>query len=97
MSLIQKLVTAIVPRSVAQDMEAESRTWQMRCPRGHEFSVWDAGGIRYKAAGKPTRLMRCPHCGARSWATLYRQGENAPTATDPGDTPGRDINPTRLD
>ena len=26
-------------------------------------SVWDTGGIRYKAAGTSRRYMRCPSCG----------------------------------
>ncbi len=43
MSLIQRIVTALVPRSLAASMEAESREWMMRCPCGYEQSLWDAG------------------------------------------------------
>lgn len=45
-------------------MEAESREWIVHCPKcGHEVSVWDIGGIRYKAAGEPVWRRRCLGCG----------------------------------
>jgi endogenous inhibitor of DNA gyrase (YacG/DUF329 family) len=49
-------------------MEAESRAWMARCPDcGTERSVWDMGGIRWKAAGKPRRLLKCPKCQRATW------------------------------
>lgn len=69
---LQRLLTAIFPRRWAEDMEAESRTWMMRCPCGAERSIWDAGGIRWKAAGTKRTLMRCPQCGQITWQTISR-------------------------
>jgi hypothetical protein len=46
-------------------MEAESRKWVLRCGCGRSIALWDAGGIRWKSAGRPvmkTRI-RCPQCG----------------------------------
>ena len=56
-------------------MEAESRAWMVRCPHcGFERSVWDMGGIRYKAAGTSRNYMRCPSCGKRGWNKIYFKG-----------------------
>lgn len=63
MNWAQRFITAVLPRRWAAAIEAESRAWVMRCPCGHETSVWAAGGVRFKAAGQPTRLARCPRCG----------------------------------
>lgn len=63
-----------VPRSWAASMEAESREWMVRCGAcGYERSVWDLGGIRWKAAGTSKQYRRCPSCGQRSWHTIYRR------------------------
>ena len=72
MSAIQKFITAILPRRWAQAMEAESRAWVARCPCGHARSVWELGGIRCKAAGRPQWLLKCPACGQRAWHALSR-------------------------
>ena len=49
MSFIQELVLAVVPRSSGA---AESRAWIARCEScGGERSIWDLGGIRWKASG----------------------------------------------
>ena len=73
MSRIQRFIIALVPRSWAASMEAESRTWMMRCACGHERSVWDAGGIRWKAAGNPRVRQGCAQCGQITWHTIYRR------------------------
>jgi len=74
MNIFQRLVTSFVPRSWAEQMEAESRAWIVRCSQcGNERSVWDAGGIRWKASGRPRRLMRCPRCSKWAWHTIERR------------------------
>ncbi len=75
MSLLQRIILAFVPGSVAEAMERESRQWMMRCDCGHERSIWEVGGIRYKAAGNPRRLARCPACNRRTWHEVYRQDD----------------------
>jgi predicted RNA-binding Zn-ribbon protein involved in translation (DUF1610 family) len=63
MSVLQRFLLAIVPRSLGQAMEKESRLWMLVCPNcGRETSVWEAGGIRYLAA---RRRFVCPERGPR--------------------------------
>jgi hypothetical protein len=73
MSWIQRFFTAIFPASWARSMEEDSRRWMMRCRCGFEKSIWDMGGIRWKARGTSRNYMRCVACGERSWHTLYRK------------------------
>ena len=73
MSFIQKLAVAVLPRSWAQSMEAKSRAWMARCETcGGERSVWDLGGIRWKAAGNPRRRLSCASCGRVTWQRLSK-------------------------
>ncbi|HKB03050.1 MAG TPA: hypothetical protein VKD90_12570 [Gemmataceae bacterium] len=67
MSRTQRFFRAIMPRSWFESAEADSKTWMVRCPCGAERSVWDLGGIRWKAKGSPRWLMRCCTCGRRRW------------------------------
>ena len=83
LSRTQRLVTRLVGPETAAAMEAHSRAWMVRCLKcGHERSVWELGGIRYKAVGEQRNLMRCPVCGARSWHKMMKAADfpvtNAP-------------------
>ena len=73
MSGIQSFLQKILPKKWADDMEAESRNWMARCPCGHERSIWDLGGVRWKAAGNPRRLLACPACGQNTWHTIIKK------------------------
>jgi hypothetical protein len=71
---IQKLFTGVVPGSMAANMEAESRSWMVRCTYcDYERSVWETGGVRYKATGNSRQLRRCPNCGRLSWHLIYHR------------------------
>jgi ribosomal protein S27E len=73
MSLRDFLIKRASPATAAR-MEAESRTWMVRCRKcGNERSIWDTGGLRYKAAGRPKRLIRCSRCERLRWADVYRK------------------------
>lgn len=72
MSSAQKFFIGLFPRW-AKDIEAESRRWMMRGECGHEYSVWDAGGVRWKAGGNPRRYRRCLQCGRASWHVVYKK------------------------
>lgn len=78
LSRMQRLVTRWVGPETAAAMEAHSRAWLVQCPDcGHERSIWEIGGIRYKTAGNPrtaTRL-RCPSCGKAGWHRVYRAAD----------------------
>ena len=71
--MLRAIICRLFPGLGAR-IEAESRTWFLQCPEcGHEISVWDAGGVRYRARGNPRRLMRCGGCGTSSWHKVYRK------------------------
>jgi predicted RNA-binding Zn-ribbon protein involved in translation (DUF1610 family) len=74
MSRAQKILLAILPSAWAADAERESKQWVMQCPNcGFQLSLWDAGGIRWKALGNPRRRMTCPQCGQTEWFTLFKR------------------------
>ena len=71
-SRIQGLFTKLVSPAGAVRLEAESRTWIVRCPKcGYERSAWDAGNVIYKSAGTRYWFMRCPKCDKSSWNKVY--------------------------
>ena len=76
MSLIQRIVVAVLPRRWAESMEADSSSWMARCPCGFARSIWEIGGIRWKAAGQPRQYLSCPQCGQRSWHTVTREPQS---------------------
>lgn len=76
MSRTQLFFTRFAGAETAAAMEAHSRAWLVQCPDcGHERSIWEMGGIRYKAAGNPRMLMRCPKCGKRGWHRVVRAAD----------------------
>jgi hypothetical protein len=38
-------------------MRAESLRWMIRCECGFERSMWEVGGVRWKARGNPSSLL----------------------------------------
>ncbi|QDT52655.1 hypothetical protein Pan44_06670 [Caulifigura coniformis] len=66
-----------LPPSWQTAIEQESRDWRARCPKClRETSVWDLGGVRFKAAGTPFRRIRCIHCSNAFLGQLYRAGSS---------------------
>lgn len=83
MSWIQWFVTRLLPRRWGAVIEAESRAWEIVCQTcGHESNVWAEGGVRYKAAGDPVKLFRCPNCGP-AWHRLHKRPAAAGGAEGP--------------
>lgn len=39
---------------------------------GYQRSVWDTGGIRYKATGTARQFRKCTNCGRSSWHKIYK-------------------------
>jgi ribosomal protein S27AE len=73
---MQSFILKVVPRSWAEDMERESRQWMVTCGNcDYAESVWDLGGIRWKAAGNPRTRRRCPNCGETGWHVIAKQSE----------------------
>lgn len=64
MSVFIRKLLAILPQSWRASIEAESRQWRATCPHcGHDASIWDRGGVRWKAKGEPSLGLTCPKCG----------------------------------
>jgi hypothetical protein len=79
MTTIQRFLTKILPRSKAEAMKAESLSWMVKCTCGYEQSVWELGGIRWKAKGNPKQLRLCSKCGQRTWHTFFRKTDTSNT------------------
>jgi hypothetical protein len=79
MSRTQRFFKMIFPKKWFESVEAESRDWMYRCKCGATQSVWDAGGIRWKASGRSWQYRRCATCGKRSWQALEKS-KDAPNA-----------------
>lgn len=83
LSFFQRLFSAVFPRDWAESMEADSRLWMVHCRRcGFKRSVWEMGGIRYKAVGEPRWYMKCVQCGKRSWHKVKYEPQAAPPAAE---------------
>ena len=74
MNALQNFLKAILPRAWGESMERESRSWFIRCEEcGYELSVWEAGGVRWKAAGNPRKLGKCPTCERPRMFKIYKK------------------------
>ena len=80
MSGVQRFFKAIFPARWGASMEADSRLWMVQCPCGYEQSIWEMGGIRWKATGNPRTYRKCVHCGERHWHKIYKRTESAATS-----------------
>ena len=67
-----------LPSSLAASIEADSRRWVFDCPVcDARSSIWEIGGVRWKAAGEPRRLIRCPHCRSSRLMRIRRASYDA--------------------
>src|ERR1043166_4110963 len=67
MSFVQRLVQKLASERSARDIEAESRDWMITCTQCRASrSVWDYGGIRWKARGTARMRAKCETCGTRT-------------------------------
>ncbi len=77
-TLTQRIVLRLMPRR-AEAIERESREWFVICPNcGLERTIWDLGGVRYKASSRGKRSgLRCPSCGKRGMHRVERRAGSA--------------------
>lgn len=62
--LLRNIVLAAMPQSWRMSAQADSKSWITDCTAcGHRGNVWELGGVRWKAAGKPVTGFRCIGCG----------------------------------
>ena len=82
MSFTQTIARHVLCGRLYESLRSESESWVMRCPCGAETSVWDMGGIRWKATGEPRRMGKCSTCARVFWGTVYRtNGHNGHSGT----------------
>ena len=67
MSFMQRLLIGWLPKPWQADVIADSQRWRAICPCGCDRSIWELGGIRYRAAGNPRKLLRCPQSHKLTW------------------------------
>ena len=67
------LLAKMLPDSVMEQVERESRSWYFKCSCGHEFDLWSMGGVRYKGAGRPWQLVTCPECESTDFLKLNKR------------------------
>jgi len=70
---MRELLAKILPASLMAHIEEESKRWYFTCSCGCEFDVWSIGGVRFKAAGRPKKLVTCPACGKTSFLELNKR------------------------
>ena len=72
LSWTQRFFRAIMPSRWFAAMEADSRMWRLDCECGYATSIWEMGGIRYKAIGNPWIAACCAKCGKVTTGILYK-------------------------
>ncbi len=72
LSIAQKIIKFFTSASLFEKMMEDSKRYRFTCNCGKESSIWDIGGIRYKAAGKPLTGVTCPHCGKFAMRKIYK-------------------------
>lgn len=70
-----RFLRLVLPAKAFAAVKAGTKEWLVVCPCGHRRDIWDCGGIRYKAAGEPLRLLRCPSCGRMTMHRVRRKTE----------------------
>lgn len=75
LSGIQKFIKMFVSEATFAAMENRWRHGKWRSAKcNHLRSIWELGGIRYKAAGSKMAQTHCPNCGRRRWHSVYKIG-----------------------
>jgi RNase P subunit RPR2 len=73
LSFVQKLARTFCSPSMFEKLKADSNQWGFTCGRCRKpSSIWDIGGIRYKAKGNPRTRVKCPHCGEFGFQRIER-------------------------
>ena len=80
MRILQAIITALLPRSIVEQMREETDQWQIRCTScGRTKPLWEAGGIRYKKrpiGSVSGTLVRCSQCNGLRCAIVERSQDS---------------------
>jgi hypothetical protein len=69
----QKFIRFFSSSSRFEKIRAESNQWKFTCDCGNTSSIWDVGGIRAGASGKPWMRLKCPACGKIGMQKVFRE------------------------
>ncbi len=73
LSRTQKVTKFFSSATKFEAMKQESMLWVITCSSCKEStSIWDLGGIRYKAKGNPKIGVKCPKCGVKGMSPLTK-------------------------
>jgi hypothetical protein len=73
MSAVQDFFKLILSESSFEAIRDGTKLWLLECSCGHKRDLWDAGGVRYKAGGKPRQYGKCPQCGRNTWHKVRKK------------------------
>lgn len=63
MPILRDAILRLMPKSWRTDAQRDSRLWLTTCNTcGNRSNIWDLGGMRWRAYGKPVTMLRCPVC-----------------------------------
>ncbi len=51
-----RLLRFLLPAKAFAAVRKGTKLWLMECRCGNKQDYWDAGGLRYKAAGEPRKM-----------------------------------------
>jgi len=88
MTCLAHRVVEFLPPRWRNSIKKESRDWVVRCACGYETSIWEMGGVRFKACGNPLRGARCGKCGNVFVGQIFRRSvetQPAGQTSDAGD------------
>jgi hypothetical protein len=72
LSLAQGIAKLFSSKSKFREIADESKLWLFTCVCGKQSSIWDIGGVRYRASGNPSLLVKCPYCKQKSLQRIYK-------------------------
>ena len=54
-------------------IKKESKQWKFKCEHCNiKSSIWEAGGIRYKATAETTMTIKCPKCKKKTTSKVMK-------------------------
>ncbi|MBM3200226.1 hypothetical protein FJZ53_04775 [Candidatus Woesearchaeota archaeon] len=75
MGLIRSVLRKASPKRF-KGVVKESKSWHFVCKTcGYKKSVYDSGGIRYKAKPNKVALGRCPVCKKFRWFKIIKKNK----------------------
>jgi len=73
-SKIQRLVSFFSSEKKKEAIKKDSMLWGFTCANCHKrSSIWEIGGVRYKAKGNPRSLIKCPGCGKKAMQRINKK------------------------